>query len=169
MKRFKRAPPCHKQETRNRIIALFARRHDAGQPMPNNQDIAEVTGLRIGQVAGLVYRLVLEGLVPSRQAGTRNGLPVSRDVLQRRARKANKPPPVYFTAKPKPAPVRRIPAPVRAPLPDGMIHKTCQYIAGQPTRADSCKCGRRVAPGSSYCAEHHALCWSKLRTERAVA
>ena len=45
---------------------------------------------------------------------------------------------------------------------------TCQYIAGQPTPDDSCKCDRPVLPGSSYCPEHHARCWRREDEEEAV-
>lgn len=39
--------------------------------------------------------------------------------------------------------------------------RTCQFIAGQPTADDACKCGRPVErnpEGWPYCAEHYALC-----------
>ena len=38
--------------------------------------------------------------------------------------------------------------------------KTCQWLHGEPRERNFC--GERVKRGSSYCAEHHAVCWHKL-------
>ncbi len=56
--------------------------------------------------------------------------------------------------------LRHIPPLVsRRPLPEAVWRpKTCQYIAGEPSHRDDGKCGAPVAPGKSYCPEHHALC-----------
>jgi hypothetical protein len=35
---------------------------------------------------------------------------------------------------------------------------TCQYIEGDP-KVDPSKCGRKALPRSSYCAEHHKICY----------
>jgi GcrA cell cycle regulator len=37
--------------------------------------------------------------------------------------------------------------------------RTCQFIAGEPSADDACKCGEPVLEGSSYCAKHHAVSW----------
>ena len=42
---------------------------------------------------------------------------------------------------------------------DGASPGTCQFFAGPPSADDAMKCGRPAADGSSYCAEHHVLCW----------
>lgn len=34
--------------------------------------------------------------------------------------------------------------------------RTCQWIDGEPSRDDSCKCGKPAATGSSYCDDHLA-------------
>ena len=34
----------------------------------------------------------------------------------------------------------------------------CQFIAGEPTVDDSCKCSGKTKPGSCYCPEHHVRC-----------
>ena len=51
----------------------------------------------------------------------------------------------------------------------GYAH-TCQFIAGDPT-ADASMCGARARAGSSYCLEHHAVCYDRAidaeRSERA--
>lgn len=44
------------------------------------------------------------------------------------------------------------------PKPLVWAPSSCQYIAGEPSAKDSVKCGKPLRPGSSYCAEHHALC-----------
>lgn len=36
--------------------------------------------------------------------------------------------------------------------------KGCQYIAGEPTGGDACKCGQTIRTGSAYCEEHHDAC-----------
>lgn len=35
----------------------------------------------------------------------------------------------------------------------------CQYIAGEPTDNDLCKCGKLRQDRSAYCEEHHAICY----------
>ena len=37
--------------------------------------------------------------------------------------------------------------------------KHCQFIAGEPSADDRCKCRSPAREGSSYCDFHHALCW----------
>lgn len=41
----------------------------------------------------------------------------------------------------------------------------CQFIAGEPSFNDACKCGRKVKPGTPYCPEHHTLCTGRLRPQ----
>lgn len=36
---------------------------------------------------------------------------------------------------------------------------TCQYIAGEASADDSCKCGAATEYGSPWCPTHYALCW----------
>lgn len=36
---------------------------------------------------------------------------------------------------------------------------TCQWIAGEPTIDDSCKCGAPTLKGAPYCADHWARAW----------
>lgn len=38
-------------------------------------------------------------------------------------------------------------------------HKRCQFIEGEPTADDACKCGAKTLPGSPYCPAHHARCY----------
>lgn len=37
------------------------------------------------------------------------------------------------------------------------MFRTCQYIAGDPTPDDSCKCGRATKGGSAWCDEHRSV------------
>lgn len=69
---------------------------------------------------------------------------------QRRQRGYIEPP------KPRPQPLSR--------------HHTCQFIAGEPSIDEACKCGEPAQVGSSYCPEHHAICWqpSPPRAKRAA-
>ena len=52
-----------------------------------------------------------------------------------------------------------------APAPS--ILSGCQWISGEPTGDDSCKCGAPALIGLPYCAEHHAK--ARLKIEREVA
>ena len=36
----------------------------------------------------------------------------------------------------------------------GFRHRTCQFIEGDPSPDESCKCGAPVVPGTAYCAHH---------------
>ena len=47
--------------------------------------------------------------------------------------------------------------------------KTCQWIAGQPTPDDSCKCLAPSAPGVSYCPDHAARAYRVLPRSVAAA
>jgi len=37
-----------------------------------------------------------------------------------------------------------------------MTFKTCQWISGDPTPFDECKCGAPTEKGGAWCAAHHA-------------
>lgn len=47
--------------------------------------------------------------------------------------------------------------PKSKPLPLSQIHK-CQYIAGDPSADDRCKCLQPAALGKPYCPEHYYKC-----------
>ncbi len=46
--------------------------------------------------------------------------------------------------------------------------RTCQFIAGEPSSDDTCKCGEPVRRGSSYCPAHHRRCWMRPKPRRAA-
>ncbi|NIA67925.1 hypothetical protein HBA54_04905 [Pelagibius litoralis] len=47
--------------------------------------------------------------------------------------------------------------------------KSCQYIAGEPSTDDSCKCGAPTDEGGIYCDQHHGLCIPKPAPEKQEA
>ena len=46
------------------------------------------------------------------------------------------------------------------PLVEAPPARGCQYIAGEPCGLDTLYCAEPVEPGSSYCAQHHKLCYA---------
>jgi hypothetical protein len=43
---------------------------------------------------------------------------------------------------------------------------TCQWIAGEPSADEACKCGQpTVSPMEPYCATHHARAWRQRRPD----
>ena len=47
------------------------------------------------------------------------------------------------------------------------VHK-CQYIEGEPSADDSCKCGKPAQVGWSECPDHHAICYYTPSVKRAA-
>lgn len=41
----------------------------------------------------------------------------------------------------------------------------CQWIAGEPSGDDRCKCGRRAVPGLPYCPDHQARAYQRRAAE----
>ena len=48
--------------------------------------------------------------------------------------------------------------PAAKPRPPGLPPRRCQYIAGEPSADNACKCWRPAKQGSSYCPRHCELC-----------
>lgn len=46
--------------------------------------------------------------------------------------------------------------------------KKCQYIEGEPSADDSCKCGKPAQVGCSECPEHRAICYYTPKVRRAA-
>lgn len=44
----------------------------------------------------------------------------------------------------------------------------CQWIEGEPTASDDCKCLAPILAGSSYCPAHHRRCWQKSTSIPAI-
>lgn len=74
-----------------------------------------------------------------------------------------------FLPKHKPKPkrereqiVQRIPTPFRKHRPtQERVRGGCQYIPGEPSADDSCKCLAERLEGSSYCPKHDELCYQR--------
>ena len=47
----------------------------------------------------------------------------------------------------------------------GWRPKACQWIAGEPSADDACKCGEPVTPGRPYCDAHWARSWNSSKEE----
>lgn len=58
---------------------------------------------------------------------------------------------------------------VRLALNVGPPPLHCQFIAGEPTASDDCKCMAPVQPGSPYCPRHHSWCWSAAPKMKVAA
>lgn len=160
-------------EIRERILALVA----AGQ---RQLDVAYELGLTPGQVAGICFRARLKaGRVPQpRVKGPKS------DPMRKRTEKPLPPwpaqntgglpsggasPPGTPSAVPSPsvlvATMRRETARARTPITPQTITpaRTCQWIGGEPSADDACKCGRPTIPGFSYCAPHVARAYQPRR------
>ena len=77
--------------------------------------------------------------------------------------------PSVIRAKPGPrkkSPKRLDDAPPRRRDSNGFQPRACQFIKGHPSEGDAGKCGEPVHNGSSYCAEHHARCYTQLQPDR---
>ena len=48
-------------------------------------------------------------------------------------------------------------------IPSG---RQCEYVLGGPEQSDWFHCGHPKLTASSYCADHHALCYSTRRRRR---
>lgn len=69
-------------------------------------------------------------------------------------------------SKPAPAPATTPREPQEA-ISLSRFH-TCQFIEGDPTADDSCKCGEPCRVGSSYCPPHDAICWQSVKPGKAA-
>lgn len=127
------------------------------------QEIGRRIGLGKNAVVGKAHRLKL----PGRASPIRPGKPKPTVTKEARLRLA----PVPVREEPEPVPLQPLP-PKRRPqqarvvppqrLAGGGPRATrCQWIAGEPSWDDACKCGQPVAPGRPYCAEHWHRAWKK--------
>ena len=121
---------------------------------------------------GELETLWSEGL-SARLIGQRLG--VSKSAVIGKSQRLGLPrrPPAVVNAKAKEriAPKRpKIPPPPPKRVENGAFSpRTCQFIAGEATADDSCKCGAPVyeteAGRSSDCRVHHEICWRKAQIE----
>lgn len=120
-----------------------------GRPCPGNREIARRYGFASGATAAkAIARLEKQGRIrvhrgwTARQATIlatgRSTAPVP-DTSRRDRR-----------VRPRARPSRAVLGP-RIPGPKG---RQCQWIEGEPSGDDDCKCLRRTPPGSSWCPAH---------------
>jgi hypothetical protein len=66
---------------------------------------------------------------------------------------------------PNPKPPRPVFDP-NAVYPDPVTNRPCQFIPGEPSLDEGCKCGKPARVNSSYCPAHHYLCWTAPTPKR---
>ena len=113
--------------------------------------IAAQLGCTKNAVVGKAHRLGL----PKRPS------PIGASVVTGRPAKARPAPKPAAEARPKSEADRRaaMPTPPLARVTAPGAHRACQWIEGPPRGAATLFCGAATAPGSSFCAVHHARCW----------
>lgn len=165
----------------DRLFAMISEAARKGDPIPTRSAMSDAlkscdSSLRIAEhrlsEAGRV-RFEYDGTVRRRAfvgplATDWNRSPAPIPTVAR----AEKP---IIPAAPKPAPKPAVaapemkahppaPAPVPRPPLDLSPARTCQFIAkNDPPFAESDKCGRPSKPGYSYCAEHQAITYRRVR------
>ncbi len=139
--------------------ALVARLIDLAQAGRSNSQIAAALGPAFtgNMVAGKLHRL---GGVVTRP---------ERPAPEPRSARPRQPKPTKAAAQPAgtadvvpEAPKRRARREPPAPRLRVSAFRECQWIAGEPSFDDACKCRRPTVEGFSYCADHNARAWSGL-------
>ena len=113
-----------------------------------NKEIAEAVGKSEQAVWGRCNRLGITQQSVEAGNGDHGAL---EQVRRQRRRNRPKPPPINGARKEVPIFSRSGPSP----------YKTCQFIEGEPSADDSCKCGAPTVPGVPYCEEHAPKCYTK--------
>lgn len=135
--------------------------------------IASEMGLTKGTVAGVLHRLRKAGKPMRKQAdpGIVPVPPAPKPAETEATSVLSASSTIVAVAKKKPAPPKVRQAATRPPTPPA--HRSwrheCQYIEGDPSPDDTCKCRKPVEPGSPYCAEHKKLCFSGIPEIKARA
>lgn len=158
---------------RVRAAAVAAGQRSRAEALQRHADLVEA--IRAGLAARKSYRAIAEDLGVgrwrveklARAAGLTGGAPKPVPLPSAPSRPAD------GLAVERREPLRRPQADVR-PLPPrrhpvgvGPAPRTCQWIAGEPTGDDSCKCGAETLPGRPYCLEHELRAW-RVGTAAAV-
>ncbi len=129
----------------------FIREH-YGQDMSATK-IGRYLGKNKNSVIGRAGRLGLNDpeRSPIRKAGNKSTRDLSRPKPSPKPRPAQSAPPIQRATYGKP---RRVP--VRRMVGGARFGRTraCQWIEGQPSIDDACKCGARAEPGYPYCEPH---------------
>ena len=148
----------------------------AGRVCPTNREIAKVSGLAsTSSVADAIGRLQRQGkLMVTRYNRSRivvfpdldlaTAEPPASTGMGQAPHWRSRLPGVSYLPDPPP-PMFPPPAPWRLQWrPQRWQPKTCQFIEGAPSRDDSVKCGKAVAPSSPYCDSHRARCYLRPQT-----
>lgn len=127
------------------------------EPCPPNEAIRAKYGFKsISTSAAAIMKLEAMGRIEVQRGTNVRRVKIVATGSSTAAIKA--PPPKMPKLRARPAPKPEPAAPRRKPVYIAPIPKRrrCQWIAGEPTRKDSCKCQAETRPGSSWCEAHHA-------------
>ena len=143
-------------EKQRSVLAIFEEHKAKGIPAPTNGQIMRRLDFTKGQVGSIILALRTRGLVegrPARREYSRGG-PSKGDPPERAAVKCAGRAPARTCKQRTTLP--RVVTPSRSM--NGMQHKTCQWINGEPQKTDAAieraKCGHPVVEGTSWCREH---------------
>lgn len=145
------------------IVALAS----AGERMLQIEEFAQRFGVTRGQVRYAIQVLLVEGWVEEEWAGQK----CRRVTVVATGERTgwNMPPPAGFAEEKREQPAGLAGLPPAAANPRRLydvrwIPKTCRFPSGG--RGNWSFCERPVLPGTSYCPEHYALCYSVGRHTR---
>ena len=133
------------------------------RPELSTRLIGEIMGPGKNAVVGRAHRLGLPGraspIIRDASAPLKVVVPRAPQIENAR-RAAMSPRAVPATPAARAMPLARATA---------ALHRTCQWIEGEPAGASSRFCAAPVQRGSSYCAGHHARCWHPFRPKARAA
>lgn len=156
-----------------KLLEWFIALSENGAPGPTNQDIAEyLSNTSLGVVSKALAALVKSGKItirhmPARVISiTKTGkmlAPSKRAPITHRVAKVTRDTPVISI---RDAIAARSPPSGPAPIIGG-----CKFISGDPIIELRAKrspyCDAKRIEGSSYCREHHNICWTGRRAKTA--
>lgn len=132
-------------------------------PCPLNQEICDKYGFKsVSTSAYAIGKLEATGRIEVMRGTNVRRVKIVATGSSTAAIKVPPPKMPKLHARPAPKPTQPKPvqaAPRRKPVDisprPGRKGRQCQWIAGEPTRKDSCKCLAETRPGSSWCEAHH--------------
>ncbi len=167
--------------TEAKVLALLCSAAERGEPCPALKVIAQSLGNRSVGAASRALRTLtkLEYIAVERKGKLRTGkIPQSIvvTILATGERTAVPPAPTLKANQPKPRSRPAAKAPSKTPAKPkvayprrwivgaGLRFKTCQWIDGEATADDGCKCGELTSFGGPWCPAHHARIWKRAET-----
>ena len=137
------------------------------KPTWTEERIARLTELWLG---GVVARLIGAALGVTKSAivgkASRLGLPNRDKPIKCGGKVARAQPklpssrPAFDDRRPKWMLSRR--------MVPGVRFRECQWIAGEPSADDACKCGAAAGPSRVYCPAHEARAWYVRQSQEAA-